>query len=91
MELTNEILEQIEEYASLFFTIDEISLLLDLSAEQFRREVRHGQSPLAKAYHRGKLQTILEIRRQTVMFAKKGSPQAEAFVKDYMEKQEGNE
>lgn len=89
--MDRELLEKIEEYASLFFTVDEISLMLDLSPTDFRREVRYGKSDLAKAYHRGKLKTMVEIRRLTVEFAKKGSPQAEAFVKDYIEKQEGNE
>ena len=84
-------MEKVEEYASLFFTVDEISLIVDLSPSDFRREVRYGKSDLAKAYHRGKLKTMIEIRRLKVEFAKKGSPQAEAFVKDYIEKQEENE
>jgi len=89
--MDKEVLEKVEEFASLFFTVDEISLMLDLSPVDFRREVRYGKSDLAKAYHRGKLKTMVEIRRLTVEFAKKGSPQAEAFVKDYIEKQEENE
>ena len=89
--MDKELLDKVEEYASLFFTVDEISLIVDLSPSDFRREVRYGKSDLAKAYHRGKLKTMIEIRRLTVEFAKKGSPQAEAFVKDYIEKQEENE
>ena len=89
--MDKELLDKVEEFASLFFTIDEISLMLELSPSDFRREVRHGKSDLAKAYHRGKLKTMVDIRRLTVEFAKKGSPQAEAFVKDYIEKQEENE
>lgn len=89
--MDKELLEKIEEYASLFFTVDEISLMLELDATEFRRQVRYGKSDLAKAYHRGKLRTMVQIRRLTVEFAKKGSPQAEAFVKDYIEKQEENE
>ena len=89
--MEKELLDKIEEYASLFFTVDEISLMLELSPEDFRREVRNARSETGKAYHRGKLKTMVEIRRLTVEFAKKGSPQAEAFVKDYIEKQENNE
>ena len=84
-------MEKVEEFASLFFTVDEISIMLELSSSDFRREVRYGKSDLAKAYHQGKLKTMVDIRRLTVEFAKKGSPQAEAFVKDYIEKQEENE
>ena len=32
-----------------------------------------------------------EIRRLTVEFAKKGIPQAEGFLREYLEKMEGNE
>ena len=89
--MDKEVLEKVEEFASLFFTVDEISIMLELSPSDFRREVRSGKSDLAKAYHRGKLKTMVDIRRLTVEFAKKGSPQAEAFIKDYIEKQEENE
>lgn len=91
MEENKTILELIEEYAGLFLTIDEISLLLDLDPIQFRREISAGKSAYAKAYQKGKLQSMLEMRRQTVMFAKKGSPQAEAFVQEYIANQKQNE
>jgi hypothetical protein len=85
------VIEQIEEYASLFLTVDEISILLEIDATELRREIRHGKSDIAKAYQRGKLKTIVEIRKQTVLFAKKGSPQAEDLIRDYISKQVQNE
>ena len=85
------IIEQIEEYASLFLTVDEISILLEIDATELRREIRHGKSDIAKAYRRGKLKIIVEIRKQTVLFAKKGSPQAEDLIRDYISKQVQNE
>ena len=84
-------LQQIEEYASLFFTIREISLLLDLDPDLLRREIRHGRSDIALAYQRGKLKNLVAIRKMTVEFAKKGSPQAEMLVKEYVEKMESDE
>ena len=85
------IIQQIEEYASLFFTVNEICTLLDLDPDTFRREVRHGKSEIARAYHKGKLKNLVAIRRMTVEFAKKGSPQAEMLIRDYIEKMEGDE
>lgn len=85
------LLQQIEEYASLFFTVQEISILLGLDPEMLRREVRHGQSGIALAYQKGKLKNLVAIRKMTVEFAKKGSPQAEMLVKEYVEKMEGDE
>jgi len=81
----------IEEYAALLLTIDEIAMLVDLDPAELRREIRFGKTDHAKAYHRGKLKTIVEVRKQTVMFAKKGSPAAEALVNDYIIKQKQNE
>ena len=91
MEPSDEILNQVKEYAGLFFTVDEIAILLDLDVVELRREIRGKKSPLARAYLKGKLESMAEIRRLTVEFAKKGSPQAEGFVKEYMEKMEGSE
>lgn len=87
----NEVYNKVEQYASLFLTIDEICLLCALEPTQFRREVRNGKSKLAQAYLKGKLESMVEIRRMTVEFAKKGSPQAESLVKEYLEKMESNE
>lgn len=91
MEYDNEILDQVKELTSLYMTIDEIAMALDLDPVRFRREVRHKKTDLAKAYLKGKLETTIAVRRQIVEFAKKGSPQAEAFVKEYQERQEGAE
>ncbi|MDD4374219.1 MAG: hypothetical protein PHG67_09905 [Bacteroidales bacterium] len=87
----DEIIDQIEDYAGLLLTVDEIALLLDLDSAELRREIRHGKSARAKAYQKGKLKTIVEVRRQTVLFAKKGSPAAENLVNHYMTKQQQNE
>lgn len=81
----------IEDYASLFLTIDEIALLLDLDAETLRREIRFKKSDLAKAYWRGKLQTVIAMRRQTLTYSTKGSPTAENLMQNYHLKQIQNE
>ncbi len=91
MKLSKEKLDQVKEYASLFFTIDEIAILLDLDVVEFRRQVRGKKSDLAQAYLKGKLESMADIRKLTVEFAKKGSPQAEGFVKEYLEKRNGCE
>lgn len=87
----NEVNHKIEEYAGLFLTIDEIALLTNIDPEELRRLIRHGKNDTAKAYKRGKLVTILEIRKQTIEFAKKGSASAESLVQNYITKQKQNE
>jgi hypothetical protein len=80
-------LEQIEEYAALFLTIDEIAVLLDVNTEDLRREIKGQNTGRAKAYLKGKLRTVIELRRQTLQFAQKGSPQAETAMLDFLAKQ----
>jgi IS30 family transposase len=84
-------IEQIEEYAALFFTVDEIAMLLNKDVQELRRELKANKSELAKAYHRGKLKTQIELRRQTLQFAQKGSPQAEVAMLDFLKKQTQSE
>ncbi len=87
----DEIILKVEEYASLFMTIDEIAILLNMDPDSLRREIRFGKSPIAIAYLKGKLETIVEIRKQTVLFAKKGSPSAEQLIANYIANQKQNE
>jgi len=87
----DEVNKLIEEYAGLFLTIEEIAVLLDVDPAELRRDIRGGKSERSKAYNRGKLNSILEVRRQTVAFAKKGSPSAEELVQGYIIKQAKNE
>jgi hypothetical protein len=80
MAITEENLQQIEAYAGMFFTPDEIAILLSLDQEEFRRELRNKNSAAFKAYMLGKLKTIAEIRKNQVSLAKNGSPGAETLI-----------
>lgn len=91
MELTNEQLKEIEELSSLFCSIDEIALLISVREGDLRREIRNKNSDAARYYFRGKLTTQVRLRRQTKLFAEKGSPQAEQTMKQLYEKQCSNE
>ena len=83
--------QQLEEWASLYLTVDEIAILLDVNVDELRREFKNSNSNNSKAYHRGKLQTTLALRRQTKLFAEKGSPQAEQMMQDFSAKQKLSE
>ena len=54
-------LEKIEKLASLYMTISEIASLIDVPAEQLRRDIAVKGSAVEKAYHRGKVSTKLDI------------------------------
>lgn len=84
-------LKLLEEYASLLFTIDEIAILIKVDPASLRRDIRHGKNLIAETYFKGKMETMVAVRKNIILFAKKGSPQAEIFVKDYLEQQNNNE
>lgn len=87
MELSSEQLNEIEELASIFCSIDEIALLINVNDAELRREIRNKSSIAAIHYFRGKLTTQVKLRRQTKLFAEKGSPQAEQTMKQLYDKQ----
>lgn len=89
--LSEEELTRLEEYASLYLTVDEIAILLDVNTDDLRRDLKNKYSKNSKAYHRGKLQTTIALRRQTKLFAEKGSPQAEQMMLDFSAKQKLSE
>lgn len=83
--ITQKQLEQVTEYASLFFTIEEISLLTLIDQEELRREISFGRGELNKAYWDGKLKTQVEMRKKVKEWAEKGSPQAEDRMMEWLQ------
>ena len=92
MELTDEQLEQLEEYAAALMNVSEISILLDIPTDERNRFkvmcLQDDNSPLYKSFHKGRLTTKLELRRNIIKLAKAGSPAAEPlairFIKEQM-------
>lgn len=75
--ITDAQIQQVQELAALFFTLEEISLLTLIDIEELRREVQFGQgSELKKAYWQGKLGSVKTIRETMKNNAEKGSSMA---------------
>lgn len=89
--MNQEQLDQIEQYAALLLTVSDIALLMDLDEDWLREVVRLKVSPVAKAYHKGKLSTVVKLRESVLKFAEKGSPQAEQLADSYLQKQKRSE
>jgi hypothetical protein len=83
----DDILKQIEFLAGLFFTIEEISIRLNINETELRREIRGKISPRAQAYIKGKMDQILELRKELINYAKRGSNQADTIVTQLINKQ----
>jgi len=84
-------LDQVREYAALFFTLEEIALLTMIDLEELRREVSFGCSELNNAYWLGKMQSQLTLRKNVKDWAEKGSPQAEEKMLEWLRDQNESE
>lgn len=91
MDLNNEQLLQLEEFAAALMSINEIAILLDIppvARTQFKVLCNSDQeSPLYDAFHKGRLTTKLELRRNIIKLAKAGSPAAEPLAIKFINEQ----
>lgn len=80
--------EKVSELSSLFFTISEIAVFLDINEEDFRQKVLFEKdSWQSKAYYKGIMRTTIRMRYDTRRFALAGSPQAEEEMKQFLTRQ----
>ena len=65
MMYTEEQLQQIEYYASIYMTITDIAVILQIRAEELRSDIHIEDSPAYLAYHKGKASSKVQPRRST--------------------------
>lgn len=87
MVLSAEELLQVEEFASLFFTPEEIKIIMGMAIDV----VTIKGSEFDNAYRKGKLMNEASVRRSILDLAKKGSAPAQILAYQMMEKQKLNE
>lgn len=76
MHFTQEQLEQIEKYASIYLPITDIALLMDIPSDMLRDEIRNKSTDVSRAYHRGKASSRVKLHHQEMLLAQVGSPAA---------------
>ena len=74
--LPQNILEQIEQYASIYMKISDIAFLLDIPAEKLRAEIADRSTAVSKAYNKGKAASTVKLLHQEMQLAYVGSPLA---------------
>lgn len=72
---TPEQIERIEDLASIYMTISDMALLLDLDEAKLRIDI-NGRTEVAKVYRRGKAKSKEKLLRQEMELAQTGSPEA---------------
>lgn len=91
MLFSNDLIERIEELASLYMTVSDIAVIIGVDNNVLREELANGDSPAAKAYLRGKIKSKQELRRQEIQLAKVGSPLALQNCRDALIEMEEDE
>ena len=76
LELTEEVLTQIEQYASIYLKISDMAVILDIPAEQLRSAIADRTTEVSKRYHKGKAASKVKLLHQEMQLAYVGSPLA---------------
>ena len=69
-------LQQIEKFASIYLKISDIADLLDIPADVLRSDIADRGTDVSKAYRRGKAASNVKLHSQEMMLAQVGSPLA---------------
>ena len=85
--MTVEKIEKIRELAGLFFTYEEIAILIEANPDEFIAEVKNNNTDIYKAYISGKMEGEYKIRKKTYERAIKGSPAAEEILLKHIQTQ----
>ena len=83
--LTDEELKALTQYAELFFSIHQCALLLEKDPLEFKKLVNDENSPAGKAYLRGHLLSQTKLRKAVIKMAEAGSNPAQGMMRDFMQ------
>lgn len=77
--------DKVKELAGLFFSLEDIAVIIEQDPDELRRTIRYDlSSPLTRAYRAGSLETQIKLRYDTRLFAMNGSPQAETDMHTFL-------
>jgi hypothetical protein len=75
-EYSEDILTQIEQYASIYLKITDMAVLFDIPAEKLREDIADRSTEISKRYHKGKAASKVKLLHQEMQLAYVGSPLA---------------
>lgn len=91
MNYSQDLLTQIENFASLYLPISDMAVILDIPAEILREDIADQSSDVSKAYRRGKIGSKVKLHKQEMTLAMIGSPQALANARENLLDMEDDE
>ena len=82
---STELLKQISELSALFFTPREVAIMLELNVDDFIFECEFAPDRNGyKAFHSGRLQSEVDLRKSIIKLAKSGSSPAQNLALDML-------
>ena len=91
MELSDDILNRLRDYAANLMSVTDIAVLLDLDPDELREAISDKYHPAYKFYRRGKAETIFAIRELEIELAKTASPAAISNIGHYLTDMQADE
>ena len=76
MTYSEEELQQIEQYASIYLKISDMAVILGVPAEQLRSDIADHNTEVSLRYRRGKAASKVKLLHQEMQLAYVGSPLA---------------
>ena len=76
MTYSEEELQQIEQYASIYLKISDMAVILGVPAELLRSDIADHNTEVSLRYRRGKAASKVKLLHQEMMLAQVGSPLA---------------
>ena len=76
MTYSEEELQQIEQYASIYLKISDMAVILGVPAEQLRSDIADHNTEVSLRYRRGEAASKVKLLHQEMMLAQVGSPLA---------------
>jgi len=85
MQQNESFISDIETYASLMFTKEEIAVILEVDPSELKILLQDRESPSFRAFQRGRLKREAEVRKGIFDLAQNGSSPAQAFAMKIIE------
>ena len=82
---------EVENYASLMFTKEEIAVILEVDPVQLHTVLEEQDNPAFRAFQRGRLKREAEIRKGIFDLAQNGSSPAQTFAMKLIENAKAND
>lgn len=85
MQQNESFISDIETYASMMFTKEEIAVILEVDPAELKAMLKERESLAFKAFQRGRLKREAEVRKGIFDLAQNGSSPAQAFAMKIIE------